>query len=32
VEYNFVLMKVGFNLVVLANELKLHSFWFWCLW
>ncbi len=28
VEYNFVLMKVGFNLVVLANELKLHSFWF----
>jgi hypothetical protein len=28
VEYNFVLRKVGINLVVLANELKLHSFWF----
>jgi hypothetical protein len=27
-EYNFVLKKVGINLVALANELKLHSFWF----
>jgi hypothetical protein len=28
VEYNFVLRKVGINLAVLVNELKLHSFWF----